>query len=141
MNNSKYFNIIVGIAIGMILGFSFFFIMHNPDEKQYVPAISEPKIIFPDSLKAGDFVKIVSLTRDNQGDVDLINIDTISGHKIYIPHPELMFVEVDIQKLTIYTRVDKSLHFGFRNVSEINEYLSYIFNHSNFHKLKIKESE
>ncbi|MFZ1704378.1 MAG: hypothetical protein WAT79_08520 [Saprospiraceae bacterium] len=139
MKINQIFNIMIGIAIGMILGFSFLFIVHDPDEKQYVPAISEPKIIFPDSLKADDFVKIVSLTRDNQGIVDLINIDTISGHKIYIPHPELLFVEVDIQKLTIYTRIDKTLHFGFRNVSEINDYLSYIFNHSNFHKLKIKK--
>lgn len=141
--NQKFYNTIFGIGIGLFISLVVFIIMKQPDdEKQYVLAeSSEPEIILPnaDSFKEGDFIKVVSLTRDVDGSVKEINLDTISGHKIYVPHQKLLFVEIDIQKLTVYTRIDKTIHFGYRNVAEINDYLSYIFPHSENHKFKINQ--
>ncbi len=95
---------------------------------------------FTDTLNSPDILRVSSVIRKEDGTIDSVFIESFRD-KIYIPHPDQLFVEVNISDLTVYTRLDKTMHYGFRNVKEINEYLSFIFPHSAEFRRKLTDEE
>lgn len=147
--NNTVLNVIKNILPTLIIAISFFIIgrvsvlSNNIETKNDKLSSRNTVVLLPegaDSLKAGDVLKVSSVILNESGSIDTGFIE-IYTPKIYIPHTEKLFVEVNITDLTVYTRLDKTMHFGFRNISEINDYLSFIFPHSAEHKFKLTDEE
>lgn len=147
--NNTVLNVIKNILPTLIIAISFFIIGRvsvlseiietkndKPSSRNIVVELPEGA----DSLKTGDVLKVSSVILNESGSIDTAFIEIFTP-KIYIPHPDHVFVEVNITDLTVYTRLDKTMHFGFRNISEVNDYLSFIFPHSNEHRRKLTDEE
>lgn len=134
--------IVTGLAI--ILAFWIGFMCGDDHyNTSYVAADDgRPKVILPaniDTLDYPDILRVDLVKRNGLGEIDTIYLKHYGNPIINIPHPTLTFVAVNIRDMTIYTRENKTLQFGYDNLWDITSELGYLFPHRTEFHHKLEE--